>query len=191
VYGNSKENLGQGAASQPGRSKRFMNPTDVSDNPHALLSQVSLTSTPLSSLNHAIRLQMSGIIVTLLGVVATFLGMTLSDMDAFLIGWVVLGIGLTWIIWGWLRLRCLVQRSPQIAVMLPEVDKRSELQPSVAKLRAGSVAALSIGLLMIFAGMYSLLAKEILAVGIILFGILFLLFGILGIRSLGRLGQES
>ncbi|HIJ17287.1 MAG TPA: hypothetical protein HA364_05890 [Thermoplasmata archaeon] len=134
---------------------------------------------------------MSGIIVTLLGVVATFLGMTLSDMDAFLIGWVVLGIGLTWIIWGWLRLRCLVQRSPQIAVMLPEVDKRSELQPSVAKLRAGSVAALSIGLLMIFAGMYSLLAKEILAVGIILFGILFLLFGILGIRSLGRLGQES
>lgn len=191
MYGNSKENLGQGAASQPGRSKRFMNPTDVSDNPHALLSQVSLTSTPLSSLNHAIRLQMSGIIVTLLGVVATFLGMTLSDMDAFLIGWVVLGIGLTWIIWGWLRLRCLVQRSPQIAVMLPEVDKRSELQPSVAKLRAGSVAALSIGLLMIFAGMYSLLAKEILAVGIILFGILFLLFGILGIRSLGRLGQES
>jgi len=108
---------------------------------------------------HALRLQMAGIVTLFLGFAAIISAIIVSDIDALMIGSMMLSVGVAWIVWGWYKLNRLAKLYPWVVSMFPPPTTAMKVPSRLQRQVIIAILAIS-GVFLLIAGVLLLLESE-------------------------------
>jgi hypothetical protein len=102
---------------------------------------------------------MAGIVTLFLGFAAIISAIIVSDIDALMIGSMMLSVGVAWIVWGWYKLNRLAKLYPWVVSMFPPPTTAMKVPSRLQRQVIIAILAIS-GVFLLIAGVLLLLESE-------------------------------